>query len=107
MLFDVYNSAKVPLCPSLYESSHIVSGEALCCGGSVVSACQPILLLDVVWYTTKDSGTVAREDTPESLADAVLEELRQWEQGHRNPAAFAAHWQPFFHADKVIEQIFG
>ena len=107
MLFDVYNSAKVLLCPSLYESSHIVSGEALCCGASVVSACQPILLRDVVWYTTKDSGTVAKEDTPESLADAILEELRQWEQGHRAPSAIAAHWQPFFHADKVMERIFG
>lgn len=106
MLFDVYNSAKVLLCPSLYESSHIVSGEALCCGGSVVSACQPILLRDVVWYTTKDSGTVAKEDIPESLADAILDELQQWEQGHRDPAAIAAHWQPFFHADKVMEQIF-
>ena len=106
MLLDVYNSAKVLLCPSLYESSHIVSGEALCCGASVVSACQPILLRDVVWYTTGNSGTVAKEDTPESLADAMLEELQQWEQGHRDPTAIAAYWQPFFHADKVMARIF-
>ena len=105
-LYSVYNSAKVLLCPSLYEGSHNVSAEMLCCGGSVVSACQPILLRDVVWYTTKDSGTVAKEDTPESLADAILEELQQWEQGHRDPAAIAAAWQSFFHADKVMEQIF-
>ena len=105
-LYSVYNSAKVLLCPSLYEGSHNVSAEMLCCGGSIVSANQPILLRDVVWYTTKDSGTVAREDTPESLADAILEELQQWEQGHRAPASIAAAWQPFFHADKVMEQIF-
>ena len=60
----------------------------------------------MVWYTTKDSGTVAREDTPESLADAILEELQQWGKGHRDPAAIAAAWQPFFHADKVMERIF-
>ena len=71
-----------------------------------MSACQSILLRDVVWYTTKDSGTVAKEDTPESLADAILEELRQWEQGHRNPTAIAAAWQPFFLADKVMARIF-
>ena len=106
MLYDVYNFAKVLLCPSLYEGSHNVSAEMLCCGGSVVCACQSVLLRDVVWYTTKDSGTVAKEDTPGSLADAVLEELRQWEQGHRNPAAIAAAWQPFFHADKVMTRIF-
>lgn len=105
-LYSVYNSAKVLLCPSLYEGSHNVSAEMLCCGGSVVSACQPILLRDVVWYTTKDSGTVAKEDTPESLADAILDELQQWEQGHRDPAAIAAAWQPFFHADKVMARIF-
>lgn len=106
MLYDVYNSARIIICPSLYESSHIVSGEALCCGASVVSAHQPVLLRDVVWYTTKDSGTVAKEDTPESLAKAVLEELQQWDQGHRDPAAIAANWQPLFHADKVMARIF-
>ena len=41
------------------------------------------------------------------LADAILEELQQWGQGRRDPAAIAANWQPFFHADKVMGQIFG
>lgn len=58
------------------------------------------------WYASKDSGTVARVDTPESLADAILVELRQWENGYRNPAAMAAYWQPFFHVDKVMARIF-
>ncbi len=107
MLYGVYNSAKVLVCPSLYEGSHNVSAEMLCCGGSVVSACQPILLRDVVWYTTRNSGTVAKEDTPESLAAAILEELQQWEQGLRSPAAIAAAWQPLFHADKVMAKLFG
>ena len=106
MLYDVYNTAKVLICPSLYEGSHNVSAEMLCCGGSVVSACQPILLRDVVWYTTKDSGTVAKADTPESLAQAALAELHAWESGHRNPAAIAAAWQPFFHANEVMARIF-
>ena len=107
MLYGVYNSAKVLICPSLYEGSHNVSAEMLCCGGSVVSAHQPILLRDVVWYTTKDSGTVAKEDTPESLAQAVLAELHEWDVLHRSPHAIAAAWQPFFHADKVMARIFG
>lgn len=106
MLYDVYNNAKVCLCTSLFESSHIVSAEALCCGCSVVSACQPILLRDVVWYTTKDSGTVAKEDTPESLAQAVLAELHEWDVLRRSPHTIAAAWQPFFHADKVMRALF-
>lgn len=107
MLYDVYNTAKVSLCPSLFESSHIVSAEALCCGCSVVSAHQPVLLRDVVWYTTQDSGTVAETDTPDSLAAAVLTELSHWDSGHRNPHTIAAAWQPLFHADRVVERIFG
>lgn len=106
LLYDVYNSSKVLLCPSLFESSHIVSAEMLCCGGSVVCACQPVRLRDVVWYTTRNSGTVAREDTPESLAEAVLAELHEWQSAQRNPAAIAQAWQPFFHADKVMARIF-
>lgn len=107
ILYDVYNSAKVLLCPSLFESSHIVSAKMLCCGGSVACACQPVLLRDVVWYTTINSGTVAKEDTPEALADAIRRELGQWEKGRRSPSGIAAAWQPLFHADKVMERIFG
>ena len=104
-LKDVYCDAMVSFCTSKRESSHIASAEALCCGCAVVIPARPSLNLPQ-WYASKDCGTVAREDTPESLADAILEELQQWEQGHRDPAAIAAYWQPFFHADKVMDRIF-
>ena len=105
-LKDVYCDAMVSFCTSKRESSHIASAEALCCGCAVVVPARPSLNLPQ-WYASKDCGTVAREDTPESLADAILEELQQWAHGRRNPAAIAAAWQPFFHADKVMERIFG
>ena len=104
-LKDVYCDAMVSFCTSKRESTHIASAEALCCGCAVVIPARPSLSLPQ-WYTTKDSGTVTKEDTPESLADAVLAELREWQSGHRNPAAIAAAWQPFFHADKVMAHIF-
>lgn len=104
-LKDVYCDAMVSFCTSKRESSHIASAEALCCGCAVVVPARPSLNLPQ-WYASKDCGTVAREDTPESLADAILEELQQWEQGHRDPAAIAAYWQPLFHADKVMARIF-
>lgn len=104
-LKDVYCDAMVGFCTSKRESTHIASAEALCCGCAVVIPARPSLSLPQ-WYASKDSGTVARVDTPESLADAVLEELGQWETGKRNPQAIAAYWQPFFHADKVMGRIF-
>lgn len=101
----VYNQAKIILCTSRYESSHIVSAEALCCGCSVVTPNRPAPLRDVLWYTTKNSGTISQEDTPESLAQALRTELTLWHRGARNPHDIATAWQPFFHADKVFNSI--
>ncbi len=105
-LREVYKQAKIIVCTSRYESSHIVSGEALCCGCSVVTPNRPKPLRDVLWYTTKNSGTISAEDTPESLAEALRHELQLWESGHRDPQAIAHAWQPHFHADKVFNTIF-
>lgn len=106
-LLDVYNRAKVILCPSSHESSHIVSAEALCCGASVVVTNRPLPLATVRWYTTQNSGTISEEDTPVSLAEALYKELQIWANGGRNPAAIAASWQPYFHPDKVLKSFIG
>lgn len=105
-LHQEYNRAKVVLCTSSFESSHIVSAEGLCCGCSVVTPNRPEHLRCLLWYTTKESGTVSQEDTPESLAEALLQELQQWEKGNRNPEKIAQSWQPHFHADKVMHELF-
>lgn len=105
-LKDVYCDAMVSFCTSKREGTHIASAEALCCGCAVVIPARPSLSLPQ-WYASKDSGTVAKEDTPESLAQAVLAELHEWNGLHRSPHAIAAAWQPFFHADKVMARIFG
>lgn len=105
-LWDIYRQAKIIVCTSRYEGSHNVSAEALCCGCSVVTTNLPGPLRDVLWYTTKNSGTVSKEDTPESLAQAIQYELQQWADGKRNPQSIAAQWQPYFHADKVFNTIF-
>lgn len=101
----VYNNAEILLCPSLFEGSHIVSTEALCCGCSVVTPNRPSDLRDVIWYTSRNSGSVAPEDSPESLAAALAQECRLWAEGQRNPHEIARAWQPHFHTDKVIPQI--
>lgn len=96
-LSQLCNAASISLCTSESEGSHGASAEALCCGCSVV--CPPRPLLSVVqWYTSKNSGTVAAEDTAEALSTALLAELQQWENGTRQATAIATTWQPCFQA---------
>lgn len=106
-LKQAYLQSKVLLCTSLFESSHIVSAEALCCGCSIVAPNRPKDLRCVLWYTTRQSGTVAQADTPAALAEALEDELQQWEKGQRDPASIASAWSPHFHADHIMKQIFG
>lgn len=106
-LYDVYNRARIILCPSASESSHIVSAESLCCGATVVVTNRPLPLATVRWYTTQNSGTISAEDTPASLAEALRSELEIWNQGGRNPSAIAAAWQSYFHPDKVLKSFIG
>ncbi|MBQ4635789.1 MAG: glycosyltransferase [Akkermansia sp.] len=104
-LKEEYNQAKIILCASRYEGSHNVSAEALCCGCSVVTANRPQKLRNLLWYTTRQSGTVAQKDTPEALAEALQTEISAWHQGARNPSAIAAAWQPHFHVNQVFNNI--
>lgn len=106
LLSEEYRAAKIVLCPSRYESSHIVSAEGLCSGCSIVVPPRLKNLCDVLWYTKEQSGTIAATDTPEDLAAALHDELAAWENGRRDPHAIAAAWQPFFHVDKVFNTIF-
>ena len=105
-LWEEYRKARVILCTSRFESSHIVSAEALCCGCSVVTPPRLKQLRDLVWYTGAESGTIAPADTPDALAAALRVELALWETGFRNPDRIALHWQPHFHVDKVFNNIF-
>lgn len=105
-LKTAYQTAQVLLCPSLYEGSLIVGAEALCCGCSIVVPNRPEDLRCVHWYASRNSGTISRQDTPASLANALQQELELWENGQRDPAAIAAAWQSHFHTDRVLKDLF-
>lgn len=101
----IYQRSMVLFCPSRSEGTHIASAEALCCGCSI--AVPPRRQLGILhWYTSRDSGTIASEDTPESLAAAILNELRSWREGRRSSSCIAASWQKSFHVNKVFNKIF-
>lgn len=101
----IYQRSMVSYCTSRSEGTHIASAEALCCGCSIAAPPRPQLGI-IHWYTSRDSGTVASEDTPESLASAVLTELHSWREGRRSSSRIAAAWQSSFHVDKVFNKIF-
>ena len=106
VLAVVYNRARCIICPSLFEGSHNVSAEALCCGCAVVCTNLPILLCNVIWYAQHGCGTVAQEDTPESLAAALQEESAAWDSGLRDPQRIAATWQPRVQVPYTLPRLF-
>lgn len=68
--------AKISLCTSLSEGTHLASAEALCAGASVVGPRLTPQLNCLQWYVSHDSGTLSPQDSPESLSQALLEEIR-------------------------------
>ena len=97
-------AARVLYCPSAYESFHIASAEALCCGCSVVAADMPTLA-SVRWFVSRDSGTLAATDDANGHLEALVRELSLWETGGRDPMTISGIWTEILHADKVAERI--
>jgi hypothetical protein len=98
-----YQSAQVSLCSSYYESGHIVSEEALCCGCSVVAPDLPALP-SMKYFISKASGQLGGS-SPETLGAALCDELDLWERGEREAAAISNHWCGQLHADRIAGQI--
>ncbi|PNC05319.1 glycosyltransferase [Akkermansia muciniphila] len=104
-LIKVYAKSKICLCTSRYEGSHIASAEALCAGASVVGPRLTPLLNCLQWYVSHDSGTLSPTDSPESVAKALLEEIRAWDEGKRNPEEISRYWCSLLHAENSCKRI--
>ena len=103
-LVERYLGAKILLCPSRFESYHISSAEAVCCGCSVVVADHP-LLASTCWFTTRSSGTIAPQRSVFALAEALSTEASQWETGKRSPRYISAEWCDILHSRSVASQL--
>lgn len=101
----IYQSSLINYCTSESEGTHIASAEALCCGCSIVSPPR-YQLRNLHWYASKNSGSIATEDTPQAMAKALDAELKAWKNGERSAQHIAEAWQPYFHVDKVFNKIF-
>ncbi|MCW1885170.1 glycosyltransferase family 4 protein [Luteolibacter flavescens] len=103
-LAEHYATSRIIFCPSRFESFHISSGEALCCGCAVVVADHP-LLASTGWFTTEQSGTLAPERTRGALTAALEAETDQWEKGARDPDAIAGTWSRRLYAGSVVRSL--
>lgn len=94
-----YSQARISLCTSRSEGTHVASAEALCAGASVVGPRLTPLLNCLQWYVSHDSGTLSPKDTPESVSGALLEEIRAWDEGKRSPEEISRYWCSLLHAE--------
>jgi glycosyltransferase involved in cell wall biosynthesis len=100
----ILSRAQVAWCPSSFESFHIASGEALCCGCSVVAAESPSLAA-FPWFVSEASGELAATDDVAGHLAAIRNELLAWEEGRRDPAQIASIWQSRLHAPEVARLV--
>ncbi len=99
------SQARISLCTSLSEGTHLASAEALCAGASVVGPRLTPQLNCLQWYVSHDSGTLSPNDSPESLSGALLEEIRAWDSGKRNPEEISRYWCSLLHAENSCKRI--
>jgi glycosyltransferase involved in cell wall biosynthesis len=101
-LIECYSRSRIMLCASRFESFHIASAEAVCCGCSVVVGKYP-LLASTSWFTTRSSGTLAANRNSSELAKALRHEALEWESGNRCPETISASWTKTLHASNVAQ----
>jgi len=98
-----YQASQISFCPSSFESFHIASAEALCCGCSIVGSDLPELP-GLAWFAQEPHGRLAAH-SPGPLAEAILSELADWQRGQRCPAQISSIWKERLHARQVAHQI--
>ncbi|MEK7950851.1 glycosyltransferase [Luteolibacter sp. Y139] len=101
---EILSHTQILWCPSAFESFHIASGEALCCGCSVVAAVSPSLAA-FPWFVSEASGSLAATDDVAGHVAALRSELHAWDEGTRNAASIAATWQSRLHAPEVARLV--
>jgi glycosyltransferase involved in cell wall biosynthesis len=99
-LFALYQESQISLCSSHYESFHIASGEALCCGCSVVGNGQ---IPAMPYFCSAASGTVSCDGSVNNFLDAVLAEIDAWRRHERDPAQISQTWTARLHPDGVAK----
>ncbi len=103
-LAGILRQSQVFYSPSAFESFGIAAAEALCSGCSVVAG-RSVSMASFEWFVSKNSGTLATDQTAEGHMQALRQELDRWDQGERNPVEISDVWLSRLHADQVASQV--
>lgn len=95
--------ARISLCTSLREGYHTVSAEALCCGCSVVGP-DVESIPSLKWFTDGPYGALSPRKA-ESMAKCIIDELKKWDSGERDPVSISEMWTSRLHAPNIARQI--
>lgn len=98
---ELMRTSRVLLVSSRWESGPIVAFEAVCSGATVVG---PAWVPACRWLAP-DGGRCFSRRSASSVGAAVVSELREWDAGHRDPAAVAAQWRPWFDPAEVCRRM--
>ncbi len=88
-LVKEYQASRIFFAPSRSESFNIAAAEALSCGCSFAGSGHIFSFRN---FISKNTGTLARKYSVESMARALSVEIMAWDLGMRNPAASAVQW---------------
>lgn len=103
-LRECYLNAFAILCTSRFESYHIASAEAACCGCRVIVPHHP-LLASTAWFTDNGSGTIATSHRPVDLLAALDREVSHFEMDALTRAQRAERWESMLTGPAVAKTI--
>ena len=93
--------AKIYLLTSHCETFNIAAAEALCCGCSVVG---PSQIASASYFAGGRSGTPSHLRTPDHMTDALIAEVDEWADQHRDPIKISESSLPHFDAEMVAKR---
>ena len=99
-VLKILEEAKISVALTRHESFHIATGEALCCGCSIVSY-HSVMLPSMEYFMENGDGTLAKTYNPAHILQALDIEVSRWHSGYRDPFRISAFWQKRLHASNV------
>ena len=100
---ELLRGSRSLLLSSRWESGPIVANEALSLGCTLIGP-DRVPTFDAYCRDGR-YGTACRGGSPRALAAALLDEMRAWDDGKRDPIGIAAAWRPRFDPRTVCRQL--
>jgi len=97
-----YQRSRISFCSSYYESFHIPTGEALCCGCSFVGDAR---ISPMAYFASLGCGTLSCDGAIHHFADALFAEIELWNSGLRTPTQISKTWTGQLHPQKVAQKV--